>query len=88
MNGPMGMIGQNISLLDVLEVKPDTFKPEDVTALEQMGQQAAPEYEKENCGLCGRAVLRTPACAVTGRTEPLARARHPGRATHADFVSR
>lgn len=48
MNGPMSMIDQNVSLLDVLEVKVDTFKPEDVTALEQMAQQAAPEFQKRN----------------------------------------
>ena len=46
MNGPLSMIDQNVSLLDVLEVKVDTFKPEDVTALEQMAQQAAPEFQK------------------------------------------
>lgn len=42
------MISQTLSVLDLLEVKPDTFKPEDVTELEQMAQRAAPEYHKRD----------------------------------------
>jgi len=46
-DGPMTMIGNgHLTVLDLLEVKPDTFKPEDVTALEEMARKAVPEYEK------------------------------------------
>lgn len=49
MNGPMTMIGgPNISVLDVLEVKVDTFKPGDVAELEEMARKAAPEYHKRS----------------------------------------
>lgn len=47
MNEPMTMLGDGrLSILDVLEVKIDTFKPEDVPALEEMARQALPEYKK------------------------------------------
>lgn len=41
------MIGNgHLTVLDLLEVKPNTFTPEDVAALEEMARQTVPEYEK------------------------------------------
>jgi len=46
-DGPMTMIGNgHLTVLDLLEVRPDTFKPEDVTALEEMARETFPEYKK------------------------------------------
>jgi hypothetical protein len=44
---------EGTTLLDMLEVKPDTFKPEDVGALQEMAKQAAPEHEKRNAAYTG-----------------------------------
>ena len=47
-DGPLTMIGNGkLTVLDLLEVKPDTFKPDDVAALEEMARQTVPEYEKK-----------------------------------------
>ena len=41
------MIGNgHLTVLDLLEVKPSTFTPEDVAALEEMARETLPEYEK------------------------------------------
>jgi hypothetical protein len=46
-DGPLTMIGNGkLTVLDLLEVKPDTFKPEDVTALDEMARETFPEYQK------------------------------------------